>query len=117
MCTVCIQAKQKQKFIRVPVKRNMNPFELVHSDVRGPFSTPTLGDNQYCILFIDNSTRYTSVWLLPNKKSKTSISAYQTFQARVDSMGYEIKRFRCDNVWGVHNNTTFQYVLAARGTT
>jgi len=117
MCTVCIQAKHKQRFIRVPVKRTTKPFELVHSDVCGPFSTPTFGDNRYYILFIDDYTRYTSVWLLPNKKAVTCTSAYQSFQARVDSMGYEIKRFRCDNGRGEYDNKTFRYVLAARGTT
>ena len=32
-------------------------------------------------------------------------------------MGYEIKRFRCDNGRGEYDNKTFRYVLAARGTT
>jgi len=104
MCTVCIQAKHKQKFIRVPVKCTTKPFELVHSDVCGPFSTPTLGDNRYYILFIDDYTKYTSVWLFPNKKAKTCTSAYQSFQAQVDSMGYEIRRFRCDNGWAEYDN-------------
>ena len=45
MCTVCIQAKHKQRFINVPVQRITKPFELVHSDACGPFSTPTFGDN------------------------------------------------------------------------
>jgi hypothetical protein len=117
MCIVCIQAKHKQKFIRVPVKRTTKPFELVHSDVCGPFSTLTFGDNRYYILFIDDYTRYTSVWLLPNKKAETCTSAYQSFQARVDSMGYEVKRFRCDNGRGEYDNKTFRLVLAARGTT
>jgi len=84
MCTVCIQAKHKQKFIKVPVKRTTKPFELVHSDVCGPFSTLSLGDNRHHILFIDDYTRYTSVWLLPNTKAKTCNSANQSFQARVD---------------------------------
>ena len=66
MCTVCIQAKHKQRYIRVPLKHTTRPFKLVNSDVCGPFSTPTLGDNQYYILFIDNYTRFTTVWLLPN---------------------------------------------------
>jgi hypothetical protein len=117
MCTVCIQAKHKQKFIKVPVKRTTKPFELVHSDVCSPFSTPTLGDNRYYILFIDDYTRYTSVWLLPTKKAKTCTSAYQSFQAGVDSMGYEIKRFRSDKGRGEYDNKTFRYVLVARGTT
>jgi len=45
MCTGCIQAKHKQEFVKVPVKRAMKLFELVHSDVCGLFSTLTLGDN------------------------------------------------------------------------
>ena len=85
MCTVCIQAKHNQRRIRVPVKRTTKPFELVHSDVCGPFSTLTLGDDRYYILFIDDYTMYTSVWLLRNNKAETCTSAYQSLQARVDS--------------------------------
>jgi len=117
MCTVCIQAKHKQKFIKVPVKRTTKPFELVYSDVCAPFSTLTLGANPYYILFIDDYTRYTFVWLLPNRKVMTCTSAYQSFQARVDLMGYKIKRFRCDNGQGEYDNTTFRYILPACGTT
>jgi len=32
-------------------------------------------------------------------------------------MGYEIKRFWCDNELGEYDDTTFRYVLAARGNT
>jgi len=117
MCTVCIQAKHKQRFIKVPVKHTTKPFELVHLDVCGPFSTPTFGGNRYDILSIDDFTRYTSVWLLPNSEPKACTSAYHSFQPRVDSMWYEIKRFRCDNGRGEYDNKTFGYVLAARGTT
>jgi len=117
MGTVCIKAKHKQRFIRVPVKWTTKPFELVQSDVCGPFSTPTFRDNRYYILFIDDYMRYTSVWLLPNMKVETCTSAYQLFQARVDSMGYKIKPFRCDNGQGEYDNKTFQYVPAACGTT
>jgi hypothetical protein len=117
MCTVCIQVKHKERFIRLPVKYTTKPLELVHSDVRGSFSSPTLGDTQYYILFIDDYTRYTSVWLLPNKQSMTCTSAYQSFQARLDSMGYEIKGSQYNKGWGEYNNRTFGYVLPAHGTT
>ena len=117
MCTVCIQAKHKQRFITVPVKRTTRPFEHVHSDVCGAFSTPTLGDNRYYILFIDDYPRYIFLWLLPIMKAVTCTSTYQSVQAHVDSMGYEIKWFRCDNAQGEYDNKIFRYVLAARGTT
>jgi hypothetical protein len=76
-----------------------------------------LEDNRYYILFIDDYTWYTSVWLLRNIKPNTCTSTYQAFQARVDSMGNEIKGFRCDNGREEYDNKTFRYVLAAHGTT
>ena len=33
MCTACIQAKHKQKIIKVKTKRTTKPFELIHSEV------------------------------------------------------------------------------------
>jgi hypothetical protein len=81
MCTVCIQVKHKQRLIRVPVKSSTKPLELQHFDVCSPFSTATFGVNRYYILFIDNYTRYTSIWLLLNNKAETYTYAYQSFQA------------------------------------
>jgi hypothetical protein len=108
MCTACIEAKHKQKIIKVKTKRTTKPFELIHSDVCGSFSTPTSAGHHYYILFIDDYTRYTSIWVLPDKKSKTCTSAYQSFQAQVDSMGYEVERFRCDNGRGEYTIMTFR---------
>jgi len=71
MCTVCIQAKHKQKFIQFKVKRTSKPFELVHSHACGPFSTPTFGCNKHFILFADDYTRFTFVWMLSDKKHQT----------------------------------------------
>jgi len=117
MCTAYIQAKHKQRIINVKTKRTTKPIELVHSDVCGLFSTPTSAGHHYCILFIDDYTCYTSVSVLPDKKSKTCTWAYQSFQARVDSMGYKVKRFWCYNCRGEYNNKTFRQVFAACGTT
>ena len=117
MCDVCIQAKHKQKLIRTKVKQTTIPFELVHSDVCGPFATPTGGNNRYFILFINDYTRWTSVWLLPNKKAETCTAAYQTFQKKVEATGYTIKRFRCDNERGEHDNRLLRMLLAGSGTT
>jgi len=115
MCTVSIQAKHKKSFIKVPVKRTAMPCELVHSDVWGSFSTPTFGHNRYYIQFIDDYSRYTSRWLLPNQRAMTCASPSQTFPGQVDSMGHEIQGFQGYNGRGEYDNKTFQYVLAAHG--
>jgi len=91
-------------------------FELIHSDVCGQFSTPTSAGHCYYILFIDDYTRYTAVWVLPDEKSKICTSAYQLFQAQVDSMEYEVKRFRCNNGPREYDNKIFRLVLAACST-
>ena len=54
MCTACIQAKHKQKIIKVKTKRTTKPFELLHSDMCGPFSMPTSTGHRYYILFINH---------------------------------------------------------------
>jgi len=116
LCDVCLQAKHKQKFIRTKVKRTTQPFELVHSDTCGPFSIPTKGGHLHYILFVDDYTRWTTVYLLPDKKHETCIAAYQHYQAKVDARGYNIKRFRCDNGRGEYDNRLFRMLLATRGT-
>jgi hypothetical protein len=71
MCTTCIQANHKQKIIKVKTRCTGKPFELIYSDMCGLFSTPSSAGYHYYILFINDYTHYTSVWVLPQKKSKT----------------------------------------------
>jgi hypothetical protein len=69
----------------------------------------------YFILFIDDYSRYTHVYILKDKKAETCIEAFQHFQAKLDSWGYDIKQFRCDNGRGEYNNQFFRGLLATRG--
>jgi len=116
MCDVCLHAQHKQKFIRTKVKRTTRPFELVHSDTCSPFSLLTKGGHLHYILFVDDYTRWTTVYLLPDKKQETCIASNQHYQAKVDARGSIIKRFRCDNGRGEFDNRLFRQLLATRGT-
>jgi hypothetical protein len=119
-CAQCASrpSTRKSRF-RVKVKRTSKPFELVHSDVCGPFSTPTFGGNKNFILFVDDYTLFTFVWMFPDKKWETCTTAYKAFQARVAAMGqgYQIQRFRCDNGRGEYDNEIIGSVLTASSTT
>jgi transposase InsO family protein len=115
ICEVCIQAKLRRKIIRVPVQRTTTPFELVHSDLCGPFATRSSGGAQYFIIYIDDYSRHTEIMVLPDKRSETCTAAFQWFQAKVDGWGYDIRRFRSDNGSGEYNNKTFRGILAVRG--
>jgi len=93
MCHVCLQARHKQKCILTRVKRATTPFELVNSDSCGCFSVLTKGRHLHYIIFVDDYTRWTTFYLLPDMKRETCIAACQHYQANVDARGYNIKRF------------------------
>jgi len=117
MCDICLQAKHKQQLTGTQVKRtSTQPSELVHSDTCGPFSIPTKRGYLHYILFVDDYTWWTTVYLLPDKKQVTCIAAYQHYQAKVDTRGYKIKFFRCDNGRGEFENQPFQILFATHGT-
>jgi hypothetical protein len=64
--------------IKVNTRRTTKPFEPIHSDMCGPFSTPASAGHHYYILCINDYTCYTFVWVLANKMSKICTSAYHT---------------------------------------
>jgi hypothetical protein len=72
--TACIQAQHKQQMIIVKTKSTTKQLELVC----GPFSMATCTSHHYYILLINDCTRYTCVWVLPDTKSKICTSAYHT---------------------------------------
>jgi hypothetical protein len=81
MCDVCLQAQHKETVIQ-PTQ----PFKLVHSDTCGPFSILTPGCHVQYILFVDDCTRYTPVYLLPDKTEEICIAADQYYHV-VFAMG------------------------------
>jgi len=114
--TTCIETKPKPKILKVRSERITKPFQLIHTDVCWPFSTPTSTNHRQYLLFIDHDTRYTSILVLPDRKRIICTSVYQLFQAQVDCIGYEVRKCWYDNGHGEYNNKTFQQVVAARHT-
>lgn len=113
-CDTCIKAKMKQKFNRQPVERSTIPFELIHSDLCGPMRTSNGGANYY-IIYIDDCTRYVEVFLLVTKTAQEIVGKFQAFKAWVETQGYRIRRFRCDNGTGEYTNSTFLDLLTKNG--
>jgi transposase InsO family protein len=115
-CDVCIQSKHAQKFERKPTTRATAPFELIHSDLCGPF-TSSVGGATYYIVYVDDYTRYTEVMFLKSKEAPEVLAKFQRFHAWIKTQGYTVKRFRCDNGRGEFNNTAFEDELAKAGIT
>jgi hypothetical protein len=80
MCTASMQAKHMQKLIKVKAKSTTKQFELIHSDVCGPFSTPTSTGHRYYIMLINDFTPYISVWVVPDMKSRYALQRTNHFR-------------------------------------
>jgi hypothetical protein len=63
----CIYGKQSQVRFPSRVTRAKGIIELVHNDVFGPVSVPSLGGSLYCVSFIDNFSRKTWIYILRKK--------------------------------------------------
>ena len=42
-------------------------FDLVHSDIWGPSPTPTMRGSHYFVIFVDDFSRYTWIYLIKNQ--------------------------------------------------
>ena len=69
-CSSCnvgkMHGKNHRKVSSINTKR---PFELLHMDLFGPPTYDSLGGKKYCLLIVDDYTRYT--WVFYIKKSET----------------------------------------------
>ena len=65
-CETCVEAKLTRSSFQT-IKRNIEPLDLIHSDICDFKSIQTRGGNKYFITFIDDCTKYCYVYLLKSK--------------------------------------------------
>ena len=104
-CVPCSRGKQKSK----PIKSDGRALsklhlELVHTDVCGPMSTPSIGGANYFALFVDDASR--KVWVaFLQRKSDLLEKFKQVYHTLVNTKG-KIITLRCDN-GGEYTSTNF----------
>lgn len=95
-CYICPLAKQK----RLPFVSNnhmaLHSFDLVHCDIWGPLRTDSYGGYRYFLTLVDDSTRFTWVYLLRHKSDATHIIP-RFFNMIVNQFQVSIKIIRSDN--------------------
>ena len=69
LCEACINGKQARlPFRRVKDKSHVRrPLFIVHSDVCGPITPPTINNKNYFVLFVDEFTHYCVTYLITYK--------------------------------------------------
>ncbi|CAK9804033.1 Retrovirus-related Pol polyprotein from transposon TNT 1-94 [Anthophora plagiata] len=95
-CKVCDMSKMHQLPFHESNKVEKEMLGLIHTDICGPMSTPSLGGARYFATFIDDKTRYTEVAVL--KEKSEILSAFKAFKTRAEKQtGKFIKKIRSDN--------------------
>ena len=71
-------------------------LEIVHTDIYGPMEISSIGGTKYFILFINDHSRYLSIYFL-NSKSE-ALDAFKTYKKYVEKKtGEQILALRSDN--------------------
>eukprot|EP00112_Aurelia_sp_Birch-Aquarium-sp1_P026532 Seg946.1 transcript_id=Seg946.1/GoldUCD/mRNA.D3Y31 product="Retrovirus-related Pol polyprotein from transposon TNT 1-94" protein_id=Seg946.1/GoldUCD/D3Y31 len=122
-CEGCAMGKQhRQPFPKKSQSRSSQPLELIYSDVCGPMSVNSVGGSRYFVTFIDDYSRFTTVYSMKNKsevleKFKEFVSLVENlFEKRVKSLRsdneseYESREFeQYRNSKGIKKDDTIPY--------
>jgi len=72
------------------------PLELLHMDLFGPTTYRSIGGNSYCLVVVDDYSRYTWVFFLSDKSNVFSI--FKGFAKRAENeFDFKVKKIRSDN--------------------
>ena len=77
-------------------ERATESFQLIHSDICRPRSVSSLGGSRYYVTFIDDYTRYTSVYFMKTKDE--ALEKFKKFHSfAVNFTRKQVKVLRTDN--------------------
>jgi transposase InsO family protein len=84
------------------------PLELLHMDLFGPTTYASVGGNLYCLVIVDDFSRYTWVFFLHDKSEVASI--FKNFSKKVQNeFDWKIKKIRSDNGKEFDNTNIHEY--------
>ena len=96
LCRSCVVGKHhRTSFPKKSTFQATEPLELIHIDICGPISPPTLGGSRYFLLIIDDFSILTWVAMLQCKSD--AFEAFKHFKNLVETKkGLKIKTLRSD---------------------
>jgi hypothetical protein len=68
VCEGCVLGKHPQeKFNKRKSQRDFAPLDLIHSDLMGPFSHPSIRKLRFVLIFVDDFSHFTWIYFLRKK--------------------------------------------------
>lgn len=96
VCDICHFARQRKLPFHVSTSRATNAFDLLHLDVWGPCSLPSIHTLKYFLTVVDDHTRFTWVVLLKHKSEvKGKLVDFLTMVE--NQFASRVKMIRTDN--------------------
>lgn len=109
MCSTCPLAKQTRSPFPTRSSAANQPLQIIHSDLCGPFPL-SFSHQKYFVTFIDEFTRFTTVYLLTAKSQV--FSAFKTFHALVTNQFHSpILALHSDNGGEYTSNEFAQFCI------
>lgn len=112
-CLSCQLAKQTALPFNNSTSVSTAPFDLIHSDIWGPSPTVTMGGSKYFVIFIDDYSRFTWLYLMQNRSELPQI--YYNFAQMIQTQfSRSIKIFRTNNAME-YKSAEFLNLLSKQG--
>ena len=73
VCDVCHFAKQKGLCFPISTSKSKKCFDLIHVDVWGPYSIPSIHGHKYFLTIVNDYSRYTWIFLLKQKSEVVNV--------------------------------------------
>ena len=95
-CMPCQFGKQNSLPFNNNVSHALSPFDLIHSDVWGPSPITTQGGSHYFVIFVNDFSQYTWIYLFKNHSELCQI--FHDFTKMIETQfSKPIKVFKSDN--------------------
>ena len=83
VCESCIAGKHHRDAIpKGDARSATKPAELIHADICGPMTIPSLNNNRYFIAFVDDISRM--MWVYFIREKSEAFLAFKNFKAHVE---------------------------------
>ncbi|TLX69477.1 DDE-type integrase/transposase/recombinase, partial [Labilibacter sediminis] len=112
LCAACEQGKlSKSTYKSIKEHSVSEPLQLLHTDLCGPSSVPSLSGKKYILVLVDDYTKFTWVFFLRAKSETTAelINFIKYIEVRV---GKPVRRIRSDNGGEFKNNILEDFLVS-----
>ncbi|KAJ9536395.1 hypothetical protein OSB04_un000430 [Centaurea solstitialis] len=96
-CVACLKGKQHKSSHKSKEVNNISsPLQLIHMDLFGPTNVMSIGKKSYCLVIVDDFSRFTWVYFLKTKDETSGL--IKSFVTRVENQSnLKVKVIRSDN--------------------